>query len=130
VLSERNTYQTFGKRIVPKRLSVSLSSSENQRLTSFELPGFSKRPRKVAKPVMKPAPPAIWQMCGVEVRRGGLGRAYLLPTLSLVGASLALPCVRFHTPLIEPDVRICRIRLSEKTHTIAVAIACDAVCNF
>jgi hypothetical protein len=35
--------------------------------------------------------------------------------------------LRFHTPLIEPDVRICRIRLSEKTHTIAVAIACDAV---
>ena len=33
-------------------------------------------------------------------------------------------------PLIEPDVRICRIRLSEKTHAIAVAIACDAVCNF
>jgi hypothetical protein len=50
-----------------------------------------------------------------------------LPTLSLVGASLAPPCFRFHTPLIEPDVRICRIRLSEKTHTIAVAIACDAV---
>jgi hypothetical protein len=38
--------------------------------------------------------------------------------------------LRFHIPLIEPDVRICRIRLSEKTHTIAVAIACDAVCNF
>jgi hypothetical protein len=69
-------------------------------------------------------------MCGVEVWRGGLDGAYLLPTLSLVGASLALPCFRFHTPLIEPDVRICRIRLSEKTHTIAVAIACDAVCNF
>src|SRR6266576_3574350 len=38
--------------------------------------------------------------------------------------------LRFHTPLIEPDVRICRIRLSEKTHAIAEAIACDAVCNF
>ena len=42
--------------------------------------------------------------------RGGLGGAYLLPTLSSVGASLAPPCFRFHTPLIEPDVRICRIR--------------------
>ena len=69
-------------------------------------------------------------LCGVEVWRGGLGGAYLLPTLSSVGASLAPPCFRFHTPLIEPDVRICRIRLSEKTHTIAEAIACDAVCNF
>jgi hypothetical protein len=29
-----------------------------------------------------------------------------------------------------PDVRIYRIRLSEKTHAIAVAIACDAVCDF
>jgi hypothetical protein len=68
-------------------------------------------------------------MCGVEVWRGGLGGTYLLPTLSVAGASLFPPCFRFHTPLIEPDVRICRIRLSEKTHAIAVAIACDAVCD-
>jgi hypothetical protein len=74
--------------------------------------------------------PRFWLMCGVEVWRGGLGGAYRLPTLSSVGASLAPPCFRFHTPLIEPDVRICRIRLSEKTHAIAEAIACDAVCNF
>jgi hypothetical protein len=53
-----------------------------------------------------------------------------LPALSFAGASLFPPCFRFHTPLIEPDVRICRIRLSEKTHAIAIAIACDAVCNF
>ena len=62
--------------------------------------------------------------------RGGLSGAYLLPALSFAGASLASPCFRFHTPVIEPDVRICRIRLSEKTHTIAGAIACDAACNF
>jgi hypothetical protein len=29
--------------------------------------------------------------------RGGLGSAYLLPTLSSVGASLTPPCFRFHT---------------------------------
>ena len=52
-------------------------------------------------------------LCGVEVLRGGLGGAYLLPTLSSVGASLTQPCCRFHTPLIEPDVRNDRIRLSE-----------------
>jgi hypothetical protein len=69
-------------------------------------------------------------LCGVEVWRSGLGGAYRLPTLSSIGASLAPPCFRFHTPLIEPDVRICRIRLSEKTHAIAEAIACDAVRNF
>ena len=53
-------------------------------------------------------------LCGVEMWRGGLGAAYLLPTLSSVGASLAGPCFRLHTPLIEPDVRNDRIRLSEK----------------
>jgi hypothetical protein len=52
----------------------------------------------------------------VESRCGavGLGAAYLLPAISLAGASLASPCVRFHIPLIEPDVRISRFRLSEK----------------
>jgi hypothetical protein len=69
-------------------------------------------------------------MCGVEVWRGGLGGTYRFPALSSAGASLAPPCFRFHTPLIEPDVQIYRIRLSEKTHAIAEAIACDAVCNF
>ena len=54
--------------------------------------------------------------------RGGFGAACLLPTLSLVGASLASPCFRFHNPLIEPNVRICRIRLLEKTHAIARTI--------
>jgi hypothetical protein len=69
-------------------------------------------------------------LCRVEVWRGGLGGTYLLPTLSVAGASLFPPCFRFHTPLIEPDMQIYRIRLSEKTHAIAIAIACDAVCNF
>jgi hypothetical protein len=46
--------------------------------------------------------------------RGGVGAAYLLPALSFAGASLATPCFRFHIPLIEPDVRIARFRLSEK----------------
>ena len=53
-------------------------------------------------------------MCGVEVWRGGLGGTYLLPALSLAGASLAPPCFRFHTPLIEPDRPVSGIRLSEK----------------
>ena len=30
--------------------------------------------------------------------RGGLGGTYLLPTLSVAGASLFPPCFRFHTP--------------------------------
>jgi hypothetical protein len=32
------------------------------------------------------------------VWRGGLGGTYLLPTLSVAGASLFPPCFRFHTP--------------------------------
>jgi hypothetical protein len=47
------------------------------------------------------------------VWRGGLDAAYPLPTLSSVGASIAEPCVRLHTPLIEPDVRVSRFRFSE-----------------
>ena len=38
--------------------------------------------------------------------------------------------LRFHIPLVEPDRPVSGIRLSEKAHAIAVAIACDAVCNF
>ena len=55
-----------------------------------------------------------WFRCSLSVAR--------LFRLS-VGASPAGLCFRLHTPLIEPDVRICRIRLSEKTHAIANAIS-------
>ena len=37
-----------------------------------------------------------------------VGRTYLLPPFSSDGASLARPWLRFHTPLIEPDMKICR----------------------
>jgi hypothetical protein len=52
----------------------------------------------------------------VESRCGAaaVGWAYLFPPLSSGGASLAQPWLRFHIPLIEPDVQISRIRLSDK----------------
>jgi hypothetical protein len=56
----------------------------------------------------------LLEICGVEVWRGGLGWAYRWPILSAVGASLSPPCFRFHTPLIEPDMRFCRIQFPEK----------------
>ena len=62
--------------------------------------------------------------------RGGLDGAYRLPTFSSVGASPARLRVRLQTPLIKPDVRIARVRLSEKTQEIAIAIPRDAVCAF
>src|ERR1700687_4994320 len=53
----------------------------------------------------------------VESRCGAvtLGRTYLLPPLSFGGASPVRPWLRFHIPLIEPDMQISRIRLSDKT---------------
>ena len=44
-----------------------------------------------------------------------VGRTYPFPPLSSGGASVARPWLRFHTPLIEPDWWISRIRLSDKT---------------
>src|ERR1019366_9657727 len=41
--------------------------------------------------------------------------AYPLPPLSSGGALVARPWFRFHPPLIEPDMQIARIRLSDKT---------------
>ncbi len=44
-----------------------------------------------------------------------VGSACLFPPLSSGGASIAEPWLRFHAPLIEPDLQISRIRLSDKT---------------
>src|SRR5262245_11102243 len=52
--------------------------------------------------------------CGA-VALGALGRAYLFPPLSFGGALVARPWLRLHTPLIEPDMQISRIRLSDTT---------------
>ena len=53
----------------------------------------------------------------VESRCGAVavGAAYLFPPLSSGGASIAGPSLRFHILLIEPDMQISRIRLSDKT---------------
>jgi len=58
-----------------------------------------------------------FEFCRVESRCGAVavGRTYLLPPLSSGGALVVLPWLRFHIPLIEPDMQISRIRLSDKT---------------
>src|SRR5665647_2336444 len=58
----------------------------------------------------------------VESRCGAvaLGRTYLLPPLSFGGASMVPPWLRFHIPLIEPDMQISRIRLSDKNSRFRV----------
>ncbi len=54
-----------------------------------------------------------------------VGSAHLFPPLSSGGASIAEPLLRFLSPLIEPDVRISRIRLSDWLHLKARGTAVD-----
>ena len=59
----------------------------------------------------------------VESRGGAVAVGRMKVPLSgrfrAMPVSQARPSLRFHLPLIEPDVRICRIRLSEKVHAFA-----------
>ena len=61
----------------------------------------------------------------VESRCGAVavGRACLFPPLSSGGASVVQPWPRFHIPLIEPDMQISRIRLSDKTSRLRPRLA-------
>src|SRR3972149_9979084 len=52
--------------------------------------------------------------CGVEVWRGGLGRAYPFAGSFGCRCLTSQSMLRFHIPLIKPDVQIFRIRLSDK----------------
>src|SRR5271168_2865357 len=79
-------------------------------------------------PVMSPlgSRPAVASACRprrpmVESRCGAvaLGRTYLLPPLSSGGAFVVQPWLRFHIPLIEPDMQISRIRLG---HDVPVEV--------
>src|SRR5215470_2648012 len=81
---------------------------ESIRATLFEQPAFE---------------PAVESRCGAV----SVGRTYLFPPLSSGGALMVRPWLRFHIPLIEPDVQISRIRLSDKTSRLC--LACDAFCS-
>jgi hypothetical protein len=60
----------------------------------------------------------------VESRCGAVavGCTYLLPPLSIGGALVVQPWLRFHIPLIEPDKQISRIRLSDKTSRLCFRV--------
>ena len=51
----------------------------------------------------------------VETWRGGVGRAYPLTGSFVCRCLTSTAVLRFQVPLIEPDRRISRIRLSDKT---------------
>jgi hypothetical protein len=55
--------------------------------------------------------------------RSGCRPNISVAALSCGGASLARPWLCFHTPLIEPDWRIARIRLSDKTSRLRPRLA-------
>ena len=76
-----------------------------------------RRIRRVTLTTAVAGPPGRKQPESVESRCGAVavGRTYLLPPLSFGGALPVQPWLRLHTPLIEPDMQISRIRLSDKT---------------
>src|SRR5215471_5354902 len=66
---------------------------------------------RVHPPTRSEGPFMVESRCGAV----SVGRTYLFPPLSSGGALVVRPWLRFHIPLIEPDRRLYRIRLSDKT---------------
>src|ERR1017187_7935922 len=62
----------------------------------------------------------------VENRRSGCNLPVAFDCAFASSPQSGLTWLCFLFPLVEPDRRISRIRLSEKTHDVP----CDAVCNF
>jgi hypothetical protein len=62
----------------------------------------------------------------VENRRSGFSLPVAADEAFATSPQSGLAWLCFRFPLIEPDRRISRIRLSEKTHDDP----CDAACNF
>src|SRR6266851_8550335 len=77
----------------------------NYTSASLPLPGFVSKGRE-----------NVESRCGAVA----LGRTYPLLPLSSGGALVVPPSLRFHIPLIQPDRRISRIRLSDKTSRFRV----------
>ena len=58
-----------------------------------------------------------------------VGSVCPLPPLSSGGAQVTLPWLRFHIPLIEPDWRISRIRLSDRTSRLHQRRTASKLCE-
>jgi hypothetical protein len=58
-----------------------------------------------------------------------VGSVCPLPPLSSGGAQVTLPWLRFHIPLIEPDWRISRIRLSDRTSRLHPRRTASKLCE-
>src|SRR2546429_4279981 len=82
----------------------------------------------------KPLQPAQFRTLQAAVVESGcdavtLGSRCLLPPLSAGGAPRPSPSLRFHTPLIEPDVQIARIRLSDRTSRLHPRRTASKLCE-
>src|SRR3982074_1972964 len=66
------------------------------------------------------APAKVSLLVGSRDVAVALDRCFLLPPLSSGGALVVRPWLRFHIPLIEPDMQISRIRLSDKNSRFRV----------
>src|SRR5262249_22453981 len=104
-------------------------TSSSDRVSQEDLPQHRRvadRPRYLIGRVQS-SPTILRSLCfgKVESRCGAVavGQTYLLPPLSFGGASLVRPWLCFHIPLIEPDMQISRIRLSDKTSRLRPRLA-------
>ena len=79
------------------------------------MPAYRENVRSPGKTRSRRDPVKPTRMVELECGAVTVGRTYLLPPLSFGGALLVRPWLRFHIPLIEPDMQISRIRLSDKT---------------
>src|SRR5215813_13178717 len=97
--------------------------SDSCGLRKETVPGTRRNEREAPIPDGRGAvivlPESVESRCGAVA----VGRTYLLPPLSFGGASLARPWLCFHTSLIEPDMQISRIRLSDKTSRLRPRLA-------
>src|ERR1017187_1409507 len=85
------------------------------------------RCRKQAITLRIPVPGILSVMASrVENRRSGCNLPVAFDCAFASSPQSGLTWLCFLFPLVEPDRRISRIRLSEKTHDVP----CDAVCNF
>ena len=96
---------------------MSAAGTKRNYLDTHGISGAEGRP--AVPSTWRPQPPMVESRCGAVA----VGRTYLLPPLSFGGASLARPWLRFHIPLIEPDMQISRIRLSDKTSRLRPRLA-------
>jgi hypothetical protein len=111
---------------------LTVRSSRNQTISCFVRWSLSKQERRWSEPVpgreFHPLKSSAFHGAGRVENRGAvtLASRWIVDSAFASSPQSGWAWFCFLFPLIEPDRRISRIRLSEKTH----AVPCDAACNF